>query len=716
MEGAVPGDFEGIALDAHPLLIQTSSDVAASDAAAYVVCAVARSHDAAQYHGEVGDQLYEAANRLAAEDRRDWAVFAASWWLRSVAYLSDWGRARERTLGLLEQFPWLEERPVVSACAAAAASIASDDETAARWWKTALEPRTGVSADELANVQIEQARCHLIPRGTNLRDAVHELQSARNHFLGTESQMGFQLFHASSMNLGLALILLGRHFEALHQLREDVRRCPHRGEYGAYLEAFLALAAAWSGEFEEAEESIQRADLHRAAYPGLDLVAIGPARLLLCAHRRDAGRMQSEIARLLRVEGTRSTPAGYRAYWRWVAGVACDRLDLGAKASWLAEESLSLSSKPSLPLFEMRARMLAFKLGEGLPLEHAGRTIELALENGYEELMATAEGVGLAWRVAMNDREGWADHRLVLQACDAAVLQRSARDLADCEWFDEERARTMLDELGVAIPIDGSRADALKIRLFGQFELVAPTGPVAKHQWYGRKRARVLLARLAVTDGMAVHRDVLADDLWNGERGPGVAKRLAPLVWTIRNVLRQVVNREAETLLRVSSGSYRLALGDEDECDVLQFSAAARTCLGSDQPDEVTLHGAKAISLYRGEFLAGEGFDDWIVNTRVELASRYAEVVRHLIRVTGRIPDSLSVGRHLKSALRDDPTNQVVAAALVSVYGIVGDPGQATRTFHATRAALAQLGLPPSTELTGIHQEIVAAGGIEPPV
>lgn len=709
MRGTVPESFENMALDAHPVLVSTRSEMAAVDPAAYAVCALARVHDPVGLHAESAEQLLEAATRLVEAGRADWASFTTAWWLRVVAYLSDWGNARRRAVDLIERGGFETSAPEVLACAAACASLAGDDVLADRWWESAFRPAKPISADVAFCVHLERARCYLIPRGIGVRGALQDLRTARNHFMGSRSRRRFMLFHAASMNLVLGSVLLGRHAEALQLAREDLRRCPPMGEYAAYLHAFRALAAVWYEEYEEADQALQLASMQREVFSGLELLAVGPARMLLNAHRGDVPAIHAEIGRLLRVEASSDVPRPYRAFWRWAAATACMRVSLRAKAHWLVDESLEIATQPTpLPLYELLAHLLAFQLSDD-PDHHARRAVEIGVESSYEELLASPDNVPLVWHSALNPQADWPAHRTVLQLADPEALRVGLDAAIGGRAVNESELERMCGELGIAPEGPAHVDERLQLRLLGQFELVAAGRAVARHEWYGRRRARLLMARLALAEGAAVHRDALAEDLWSEEPGGQSAKRLAPLVWTIRNIARQTVARDAEELLAVSSGSYQLRLAESDSCDVVEFARSAEACLDAQIAEQVERHGCRAMALYRGEFMAGEGYEDWLVSTRIRFGTRYAEVIRHVLEVTGRVPDSLTAKRHLEDTLKTDPTNEVVAGALLAVYECSGDIGQATRTFHETRAALTEIGLAPSAELTALHHSLLGA-------
>ena len=155
--------------------------------------------------------------------------------------------------------------------------------------------------------------------------------------------------------------------------------------------------------------------------------------------------------------------------------------------------------------------------------------------------------------------------------------------------------------------------------LLGGFAAEADGSPVPDSAWRLRK-ARELVKLLALADGHRLHREQAMDALWP-DRDPGSASNnLNQAV----HAARRALGSEAITLL---DGLLRL----EAEVDVELFERAAAEA----QRERTARAWVRALSLYRGELLPENRYDDWASLERERLADTHAEVEQLLSDLGG---------------------------------------------------------------------------------
>ena len=157
------------------------------------------------------------------------------------------------------------------------------------------------------------------------------------------------------------------------------------------------------------------------------------------------------------------------------------------------------------------------------------------------------------------------------------------------------------------------------VTLLGGFAAEASGVPVPDSAWRLRK-ARELVKLLALADGHRLHREQAMDALWP-DRDPGsAANNLNQAV----HAARRALGSEAITLL---DGLLRL----EAEVDAELFERAA-----SEARRERTARACvRALSLYRGELLPENRYDDWASLERERLADLHAELEQLLSDLGG---------------------------------------------------------------------------------
>src|SRR5512142_3003938 len=161
-----------------------------------------------------------------------------------------------------------------------------------------------------------------------------------------------------------------------------------------------------------------------------------------------------------------------------------------------------------------------------------------------------------------------------------------------------------------------------RVVLLGGFAAEADGAPVPDSAWRLRK-AKELVKLLALADRHRLHREQAMDKLWP-DLGPGAAaNNLNQAV----HAARKALGAEAITLL---DGVLRL----EADLDVEAFERAAAQA----RRERTGQACRRALSLYAGELLPENLYDDWATVERDRLADLHAEIWELLAEVGGTRP------------------------------------------------------------------------------
>ncbi len=152
------------------------------------------------------------------------------------------------------------------------------------------------------------------------------------------------------------------------------------------------------------------------------------------------------------------------------------------------------------------------------------------------------------------------------------------------------------------------------IRLLGGFAAVRDGQPVPREAWRLRK-ARELVKLLALAPGQRLHREQAMDVLW-GERDPAAAaNNLNQVVHVARGALGPETIEARDGLLRLEA---------EVDVDAFERAAADARRVGASSAYRA------ALSLYGGELLPENRYDDWAQERRQDLAELHEELEREL--------------------------------------------------------------------------------------
>ncbi|HTP21851.1 MAG TPA: tetratricopeptide repeat protein [Solirubrobacteraceae bacterium] len=144
----------------------------------------------------------------------------------------------------------------------------------------------------------------------------------------------------------------------------------------------------------------------------------------------------------------------------------------------------------------------------------------------------------------------------------------------------------------------------VSVTLLGGFAASVDGRSVPDTVWRLRK-ARELVKLLALAPGHRLHREQAMDVLWRDRAPAAAANNLHQAIYVARRALGAGAIELREELLRLNA-----------EVDVERFERAT-----ADARDACTHAGYEAaLSVYRGELLPENRYDDWVIDRREELA------------------------------------------------------------------------------------------------
>ena len=204
---------------------------------------------------------------------------------------------------------------------------------------------------------------------------------------------------------------------------------------------------------------------------------------------------------------------------------------------------------------------------------------------------------------------------------------------------------------------------AIAVRTLGGFRVLRHGEPLEASAWQSRK-ARTLFKILIARRGRPVTREALMELLWPGDDPAKLSNRLSVALATLRSVLGP------EVLVQAESGAVAVDLSVVD-VDVERYLAA---------PAE--------LSLYRGDFLEEDLYEDWAADLREEARAAYAGAVRKLAAdATG----DEAIRLYLR-LLEQDRWDAEAHLALIARLEADGRHGEAQRRRHVYEAAMEEIG------------------------
>lgn len=239
-------------------------------------------------------------------------------------------------------------------------------------------------------------------------------------------------------------------------------------------------------------------------------------------------------------------------------------------------------------------------------------------------------------------------------------------------------------------PVAEARArSAVSVILLGGFAASVGGEPVPDRTWRLRK-ARELVKLLALAPGHRLHREQVMDVLWRDRDPAAATNNLHQAVYVARRALGARAIELREEMLRLTA---------EVDVDQLEIAAAEARDGGTHPGYEA------ALSLYRGELLPENRYEDWVDERREELAELAQALAEELAAlgpaVTKRLPPvpaatSSFVGRarelgELRALLRGTRLLTLVGTGGVGKTRLALELARAAQSSHPDGIAVVEL-------------------------
>ena len=256
-----------------------------------------------------------------------------------------------------------------------------------------------------------------------------------------------------------------------------------------------------------------------------------------------------------------------------------------------------------------------------------------------------------------------------------------------------------------------TQAPELRIRTLGQFRLWRDGQAI---EVWERPQAETIVKLLLVRrarGGRAVAADELITRLWPDSDEKSGRKKLLPLISVARHTLEPDIEpRDSNFILRSANG-YFFDLSGRVTWDLIEFRKhlqRGQQLAQAGQWAEAVAELEQGRHLYKGDFLAEDRYDDWVIDIRREISVDYRDLLICLAdacATLGRYSDAIEA---CEIALRKDPLLESVYRRLMRFHYCNGEKGQALKVYRDCLKLFEELfGESPTPATRQLHQAIV---------
>ncbi|MEX0833105.1 MAG: BTAD domain-containing putative transcriptional regulator [Actinomycetota bacterium] len=246
-----------------------------------------------------------------------------------------------------------------------------------------------------------------------------------------------------------------------------------------------------------------------------------------------------------------------------------------------------------------------------------------------------------------------------------------------------------------------------RVELLGGLRVTVNDRAIAPAAWT-RRHPRALLALLALTAGHRLHREQLADALWPDLDPDSAAANLRKALHHARRNLSE--DPELAATLIGGEGE-ALSLHRDAWVDVGAFEAAAAKARRAANPAAYE----EALSLYGGDLLPEDRYEEWAVSRGEELRSDFLALLSEQagsLEARGELDAAAAV---LRRAVSEEPLDEDLVVRLMRVSALAGRRREALDTYDRLAERLdKESETEPAAETQQMREEIASRGGLSP--
>lgn len=249
----------------------------------------------------------------------------------------------------------------------------------------------------------------------------------------------------------------------------------------------------------------------------------------------------------------------------------------------------------------------------------------------------------------------------------------------------------------------------LEIMLFGPTTVVLPDGTRLTASELGGAKSRQILEILALTPGVPVAKEQLAELLWDGRPPRTYLATVESYVCVLRRTLRMERGRAAA--LATTSRGYLLH-ADQVRVDLVEARRILRAAVGVPTDVGQVEQAARTASL---PLLISDHGADWVVAERDRLKRDLVEGCSRAAACALDQGDAELAVRLAGTAVQQDPMAEDAVRTLMLAQGTAGHRADALRAYATLREVLGEeLGLEPAAATHDIYLQILRTDGASP--
>jgi two-component SAPR family response regulator len=249
--------------------------------------------------------------------------------------------------------------------------------------------------------------------------------------------------------------------------------------------------------------------------------------------------------------------------------------------------------------------------------------------------------------------------------------------------------------------------ETLRITTLGRFRV----------EWQGRllsdesrRASKVweLLKYLVTNRGRDIPTDTLIEDLWEDEEPKDPGRALRNTVYRLRQVLGAGSDLESPYVI-LSRGFYHFNTSSDYWLDTEEFEQLSTQARGlsSIEPSESIKLYRRSLSLYKGEYLPGQVYADWVLPVRNYYRRLFLETFLSYVNLLKANDDLPGIGAACEQALQVEPLEEAIHLQFIDFLLRTGKAKAAQAQYnYASSLFYREMGVKPSPDMIEAYRRI----------